>query len=270
MGTQVLYDAGYDPRALAQFFEKLEAETKGKNPPEFLSDHPNPDHRVERVMEEIDKLGGPPPNAKKDSADFEAIKREVLALPVAKKAPRGTGGGPVQPSGKFIPYEGDHYALKYPENWAKYPDKDGGISFAPDGGIVPATSNNSDNSGGAQSSSSGGLAYGLITGTLKFDGDPNDADALQQATQQLISNLQQSNPKLQVARQSSRVRLNKQHGLSVFLTNESPAGGPEIDWLITVLRPEGLVYFICVAPQPAYPGYEQAFNAILDSVRFFN
>src|SRR5690242_14893729 len=56
MGTQVLYDSGYDPRAMAQFFEKLEAETKGKNPPEFFSDHPNPEHRVERVDEEIDRL----------------------------------------------------------------------------------------------------------------------------------------------------------------------------------------------------------------------
>src|SRR5258708_34390246 len=34
LGTQALYDAGYDPRAMAQFFEKLEAETKGKNPPQ--------------------------------------------------------------------------------------------------------------------------------------------------------------------------------------------------------------------------------------------
>src|SRR3979411_1635980 len=29
VGTQVLYDAGYDPRALAQFFEKIEADTRG-------------------------------------------------------------------------------------------------------------------------------------------------------------------------------------------------------------------------------------------------
>src|SRR5579885_3608800 len=41
MGTQVLYDSGYDPRAMAQFFEKLEAESKGKTPPEFFSDHPS-------------------------------------------------------------------------------------------------------------------------------------------------------------------------------------------------------------------------------------
>src|SRR5262249_37009043 len=46
MGTQVLYDSGYDPRAMAQFFEKLQQESKGKNPPEFFSDHPSPDHRV--------------------------------------------------------------------------------------------------------------------------------------------------------------------------------------------------------------------------------
>ena len=66
-------------------FEKLEAESKGKNPPQFLSDHPNPGNRVERVDEEIEKLGGVPPNAKRDTAEFESIKREVMALPVAKK-----------------------------------------------------------------------------------------------------------------------------------------------------------------------------------------
>src|SRR5215471_15305771 len=104
MGTQVLYDSGYDPRAMAQFFEKLEAETKGKNPPEFLSDHPNPEHRVERVDEEIDKLGGVPPSAKRDSAEFEAVKREVLALPVVKRPGPGAGGAakpPAHASGNF-------------------------------------------------------------------------------------------------------------------------------------------------------------------------
>jgi beta-barrel assembly-enhancing protease len=85
MGTQVLYDSGYDPRALAQFFEKLETESKGKNPPEFFSDHPSPEHRVDRVMEEIDKLGGVPANARRDSQEFEGVKRELLALPPPPK-----------------------------------------------------------------------------------------------------------------------------------------------------------------------------------------
>src|SRR6202043_2325985 len=94
LGTQALYDAGYDPRAMAQFFEKLESETKGKNPPQFLSDHPNPGNRVARVDDEVDKLGGVPQNAKRDSAEFEAIKREVLALPVVKMPPASARSGP--------------------------------------------------------------------------------------------------------------------------------------------------------------------------------
>src|SRR5215468_3489699 len=117
-GTQVLYDSGYDPRAMAQFFEKLEAETKGKTPPEFFSDHPNPEHRVERVDEEIDKLGGVPSNPKRDSQEFEAIKREVLALPVAKKLMPGAAAAtkaPAPPSGSFATHQTSVYTLKYPD-----------------------------------------------------------------------------------------------------------------------------------------------------------
>ena len=262
MGTQVLYDAGYDPRAMAQFFEKLEAETKGKNPPEFLSDHPNPEHRVERVEEEIDKLGGPQPNAKRDSTEFEAIKREVLALPVAKKLAPGAVGAATPPSlssGNFSVYEANAYSLKYPDNWKKYPDSNGsGVSFAPEGGIV------NDGSG------HGALAYGLIIGAADAKGGPNDGNALDAATRQVIQDLQKANPNMKVTRQGEHVRLNGQPGLSTYLSNDSPAGGQETDWVITVLRPQGVVYFVCVAPQPAYDKYDKTFSAILDSVRFTN
>src|SRR5712692_700815 len=49
LGTQIIYDNGYDPRAMAQFLEKLEAEEKKNGKPlEFFSNHPSPEHRVER------------------------------------------------------------------------------------------------------------------------------------------------------------------------------------------------------------------------------
>src|SRR6266550_8564209 len=170
MGTQILYDAGYDPRALAQFFEKLEAETKGKNPPEFFSDHPNPEHRVGRVDEEVEKLGGVPTNAKRDSAEFEAIKREVLALPVVKKPVAGAPGAvadPAPPSHSFSEYQASSYSLKYPDNWKKYPDSSGGgVSFAPEGGVLDDGSGHST------------LAYGLIIGVAQAKGDANDGKAL--------------------------------------------------------------------------------------------
>ena len=92
--------------------------------------------------------------------------------------------------------------------------------------------------------------------------------ALEKATQDLIGTLQKENPKMKVERQPGRVRLNGQPGLSTYLSNESPAGGEETDWLITVLRPEGLVSLVCVAPQKDYEKYDKAFSAILDSVRF--
>jgi peptidase M48-like protein len=250
LGTQTLYDTGYDPRAMAQFFEKLEAETQGKNPPQFLSDHPNPGNRVERVDEEIDKLGGVPANAKRDSAEFEAVKREVIALPVVKMPPALTASAdPVRPSGNFADYQGGGYALKVPENWKKYEDK-GSVTFAPDGGI----------------SQGGSLAYGMIVSVSQAPADTS-AHALENATQALIQELAKTNPGLKVTREPGRVQLNGQLGLSTYLRNDSPAGGQETDWLITVLQPQGLLSFLCVAPQATYPEYEKTFTAVLDSVR---
>ena len=260
MGTQVLYDGGYDPRALAQFFEKLDAETKGKNPPEFFSDHPNPEYRVGRVDEEVQKLGGAPANAKRDSPEFEAIKREVLALPVVKKPTPGAPGSaavPAPPSRNFTEYQASSYRLKYPDNWKKYPDSDGGgISFAPENGVLDDGSGHS------------ALAYGLIIGMAKAEGEPGDERVLSSASDRVIQDLQKSNPSMKITRQSERLRLNGQPGLSAYLSNISPAGGQETDWVVTVLRPEGLVYFVCVAPQSAYDNYDKTFSSILDSVRF--
>ena len=260
MGTQVLYDSGYDPRAMAQFFEKLEAETKGKNPPEFFSDHPNPEHRVERVDEEVEKLGGVPPNYKRDSTEFEAIKREVLGLPVVKKPAPGAPGSaaaPVPPSRNFAEYQGNSYVVKYPDNWKKYPDSNGGgVSFAPEGGVLDDGSGHS------------ALAYGLIIGVEQAKGDPSDGNALNSATSRVIQDLQKANPSMKITRQGEHLRLNGQPGLSSYLSNVSPAGGQETDWVVTVLRPEGLIYFVCVAPQSAYDNSDKAFSSILDSVRF--
>ncbi len=216
MGTQVLYDSGYDPRAMAQFFEKLEAETKGKNPPEFLSDHPNPEHRVER------------------------------ALPVVKKPAPGApeaAAAPALPSGDFAEYQANSYNVKYPDNWKKYPDSNGGgVSFAPEGGILD------DGSGHAA------LAYGLIVSVTPIQGNASDSNALENGTRQVLQDLQKANPNMKIQRQGERVRLNGQPGVSTYLTNDSPAGGLETDWVITVLRPEG--------------SYDKTFSSILDSVRF--
>jgi len=262
MGTQALYDSGYDPRAMAQFFEKLNQETKGKNPPQFLSDHPNPENRLERVDEEIDKLGGVPPNARRDSPEFEAIKREVMKLPVVKKGvPRQAAAGgsepvgpPPPPSANATSYQNASVSLQYPDNWKQFGGDESGATFGPEGGVV------NDGSG------HGALAYGLTVGTEK--GPVVDGNSLENATQQLISELQKTNPNMKVTRAAQSVKLNEQPAMSTYLVNDSPGGGKETDWIITVARPEGIVYFVCTAPQAEFDTYRKACGAVLDSVRF--
>jgi hypothetical protein len=264
MGTQVLYDSGYDPRAMAQFFEKLEQETKGKNPPEFFSDHPSPDHRVERVDQEIEKLGGTPANARKDSAEFEAMKRDVMALPVVSKAEAAAGGPapgaapgasvgaaiPATPSTSSANYDGQGFSFKYPDNWKKLGGDNSGAAFGPEGGVV-------------NSNGQGAMAYGISVATA-----PSESGSLESATQQIADGLRQSNPNMKVMRQPQSVKLNGEAALSTYFSNDSPIGGQETDWLITVQHNGSLIYFVCTAPQGQFDAYHKTFGAILDSVRF--
>jgi hypothetical protein len=270
MGTQVLYDAGYDPRAMAAFFEKLGAESAGKNPPEFFSDHPNPDHRIDRVDQEVEKLGGVQEGAKRDSPEFEAIKKEVAALPApVKKQP--TAGNPKAgtfpalgsvavgtPSATMVYLQVGKLTMQYPDNWKKY-GKGNNATVAPDGGIV--------DSGKGQAE----LACGLSASVVRIEGKlPAGADPLQAATQKLIQSMQQENEGLVTLRESREITLNGERGLSTYLKNDSPVGGQETDWLITVMRPEGLVCFGAVAPQQEFSRFQPTFEAIPNSVQFNN
>jgi predicted Zn-dependent protease len=81
VGTYILYQAGYDPHAMAQFFETVEKKYPSQAP-QFLSDHPNPGNRIKAVDAEIPELG-PTKNWKTDSPEFQAIKQRVLAMPPA-------------------------------------------------------------------------------------------------------------------------------------------------------------------------------------------
>ena len=273
MGTQVLYDSGYDPRAMAAFFEKLSGSAA---PPEFFSDHPNPDHRIERVDEEIQNLGGVPENADRDSPQFQTIKKEVAALPIVAKpksaaaataAPGGGGGTPtnvpkagtvrvVAPSSNLTTLDIGIATLQYPENWKKYGDGKE-VTLAPDGGVVDP--------GNGQPA----LAYGVMVATAKMSGKPpSGQEALKQATQKLIDSLQQENANMKVTEPPSLGMLNNQQAMTTYLKNDSPGGGEETDLLVTTLRGDALVYFVCVAPEKEFGKFQGAFNSILDSVRF--
>ena len=79
VGTYILYQAGYDPHAMAQFFEIIEKKYPQKTI-QFFSDHPVPENRIKAVDSEIPLLG-PAKEWKTNSPEFEATKERLLSLP---------------------------------------------------------------------------------------------------------------------------------------------------------------------------------------------
>jgi predicted Zn-dependent protease len=51
IGLVYMARAGYDPREAVAFWKRMLRASKGKEPPEFASDHPSDKHRVERIKD---------------------------------------------------------------------------------------------------------------------------------------------------------------------------------------------------------------------------
>jgi predicted Zn-dependent protease len=51
IGLIYMARAGYDPHQAVAFWKRMQRASKGKEPPEFASDHPSDAHRIERIQE---------------------------------------------------------------------------------------------------------------------------------------------------------------------------------------------------------------------------
>ena len=56
LGVRFMVEAGYDPRALIRVMQILEEASGGGSQPEFLSTHPNPGNRIEKIEAAIRQL----------------------------------------------------------------------------------------------------------------------------------------------------------------------------------------------------------------------
>jgi Zn-dependent protease with chaperone function len=275
LGTQILYDAGYDPRGMAQFFQKIEAEQRGRGPVEFFSNHPSPDNRIERVNQEVALLGAVRRDARTSSREFDQARRDLQSLPVAAASQVPTGGDrtrPVNdaPSGRFVIVENALLRLTHPDNWQAYGQGDA-MTLTPRGGLV-------DDGQGHQA-----LAYGVIVNIYDPPSDgygrqlqgsgygqgatQEAARRLDQTTDQLVQELRLSNRNMRVIRSRESIVVDGERALSTFLSNDSPIGGRETDWLVTVPHPDGLLFFVFVAPEQEFQRYEGTFHQMLRSVR---
>jgi beta-barrel assembly-enhancing protease len=67
LGIRIMTEAGYDPRGMIRVMEVLAKASGGSRQPEFMSTHPAPENRSERIKQAIAKQypGGVPENLKK-------------------------------------------------------------------------------------------------------------------------------------------------------------------------------------------------------------
>ncbi|HJT61796.1 MAG TPA: M48 family metallopeptidase [Burkholderiales bacterium] len=67
LGIRIMAEAGYDPRGMVRVMEVLAKASGGSRQPEFVSTHPAPENRSERIKQEIAKRfpNGVPGNLKK-------------------------------------------------------------------------------------------------------------------------------------------------------------------------------------------------------------
>lgn len=92
VGTYILYHTGYDPHAMAQFFQILQ-EKYPQQTIQFFSDHPNPGNRIKNVDAEIPELG-PPKHWIENSPQFEKIKKRLQSLPPPPAPKQQQSGAP--------------------------------------------------------------------------------------------------------------------------------------------------------------------------------
>jgi predicted Zn-dependent protease len=279
VGAIIMYKAGYPPTAMADFFEKLEKE--GGAGPQFLSDHPNPGNRVQAVENEIKDW--PPKRYKVNDASFMQAKQQAAhvkaytAQEIANGAKSGLwakqnaesgahlSGVPqaavpaglanvsyqqVQPSGNFKQLQQSGLSISYPDNWQAESGQNG-ITIAPAAGAAQ-----------------GAIAYGVVISSAR---DQNASD-LDQATRDLVQNLQQ-NSQVQPVGSVSRVSVNGMDGRSVELRGQSPVQrngqpAPERDWLITLPNSQGgILYLIFVSPESDFDRLRPTFEKMLNSLR---
>lgn len=109
LGARNLIDAGYDPRAMVTFFERLDA-VRASRPnavERFFASHPSPSERAANVRELTIGPGGPGDRQEDDPA-FQDARRRLLELPRREAADTAPpAGDPVPPAASYQGEERD-------------------------------------------------------------------------------------------------------------------------------------------------------------------
>lgn len=263
LGAQIMANAGYDPRDLANIFQTIERQG-GSRGPQWLSSHPNPGNRYQNINREASLLRVSP-NPVKMTAGFERAQSNLRGYgpaPSMQQIEQGaarTGGRTTNPTagGRYsrsVPspstrtrvYSTNWVQFRVPDNWEEFSTGDG-VTFAPQGAY-------GDN----------GITHGAMVATAR-----SNSNDLYQATQDIVNSLLQGNSYLRQQSQISQTYVGDARGYSAVLSGTSNiTGRREMVTVYTApLNSGDLLYIATVAPGDESYAYNNAFRTMINSVR---
>jgi predicted Zn-dependent protease len=291
VGAMILYKAGYNPQAMADFFKTLETEG-GSAPPQWLSDHPNPANRQQAIAKEIQPW--PAKDYTADTPGFARVREQAshvkayTAQEIAQGAKSGqwtalnekngatfAGAGsavaPTRPQAQVSPVSLQSVTpsknmvaesigpinLHRPANWPVTPPQKQGqfVTIAPQAGINEK-----------------GIGYGVLLNGI--GASQAKGLSIDQVTAQLIQQMQRNNG-FQSLSQPETITVGGLQGRSVMFNSESPFPAPsgqpqkERDWLVTIPQRSGAVIFmIFIAPEDHFSRIRPTYDDMLKSMQF--
>ena len=292
LGAEIMAAAGYNPVAMADFFEFLRRE-QGRDPgkvEQFFSDHPASADREARIRNQAGTLRSA---GSQDVGGFDRMRADLRKLspssaPVAQQlaAPRNQDGSSQttgqfdvrvdQPSSRFKRFEqrDGSFSIEHPDNWRAYASGSGdAVSMAPDGGVV-------DTANGQQA-----MLYGVIVNHYApFEGDTDRLQGSQQrnyapfedtarwrgsledATDDLVRQIIRSNSYLRAQDgQARREEIDGASSFSVALSGRSPVTGKEEKVTVVTrgLSDGHVLYALCIVPGSGYDSMAGTFAHML-------
>lgn len=263
LGARIMADAGYDPRDLANMFRTIAAESGGGRSPEWLSSHPDPGNRFQKINQEAQYLNVSR-NPIKVTQEFARTQERLRAMPRARSmaeierehkagqttSPTASGRytNSVQyPSTRYRTYQsGNWIRMNVPSNWQEFSGQSD-VTFAPEGAY------------GNQ-----GITHGAMIGLYRARGGSFD-----QATQDYLNGLIQANSYLRQQSGFSRTNVAGRQAYATMLAGRSPVTGRnETVTIYTIpMRSGDLLYIAAVAPSDEANRYNSAFRTMVSSVR---
>ncbi len=292
-GAQILAASGYTPQDMIGFFQTL-SKADGTKKTSFLSDHPAPPDRIGRIQKEAALLRVPnTPTA--NVAELNRVKSNLRSrfgnAPTMEQIARS---GPAQqgpmtsstnnnsnvnvaaPSTSMSTYTAPSrvYSVAYPSNWRVYQEGSTGVTMAPEGGVGEANGRTEivygamvshyDPFGSASASSS------RLRGSSRNSNVYSGTITLQDATQDLLGQVQQNSPHLRlISNSAQRFTLDGGAALSASLRGTNPNTGinERVTAVTRQLGDSHLLYLLFVTPERDATNYARTLQAMVNSMQ---